>query len=429
MGQRNLRILQLAPQVPFPSDDGGKISIANTFLQFVNHNHDVTFLCFHQNEIPEKIRNEYFKNSNPYFVKHSTNNTIPRIIKAIISHQSLYITKHFNNRIKNIINGLLKEQTFDIIHSEHSCMAPLALYAKSICGAPVGIRLNNIEYIIWQRYAESLPKLNPKRLFVESQAKLLREQEKFLYEKADVCFAITDIDKQKAMELSPKSNVIIASAGVDLNNWKPSEIQRNTNQIIIATTFNWIHNVNGLRWFINSVLPLIRKQNKDIFLSIIGKNIPKEFFEKTKLENEIMDFEQNSMTQNSDNFNKNISNGLQLLGYVPSVTPFLNNASVYIAPLFVGSGIRIKILEAMAMELPVVATPVSAEGIEASENDGLFVCSNAEDFAEKVLFLINNYEIARQLGKNARKLIEEKYTWKRNIGIMINEYERLLNND
>ena len=81
------------------------------------------------------------------------------------------------------------------------------------------------------------------------------------------------------------------------------------------------------------------------------------------------------------------------------------------------------------MELPVVATPVSAEGIEASEQDGLFVCSTAEDFAEKVLFLLNNPKTARELGKKARELIKQKYTWERNIGIMIKEYKRLLNYD
>ncbi len=427
MGQRNLRILQLAPQVPFPSDDGGKISIANTFLQFVNQNHQVTFFAYNQNEISEKIINQHFINANPIFVNHSTKNTLPRILKAVLTNKSLYITKHISNKVKRIIDNLLKEQTFDIIHSDHSCMAPLALYAKSVCGAPVGIRLNNIEYIIWQRYAESLSKRGLKRLFVESQAKLLREQEKQLYEKADVCFSITGIDKQKALELSPNANVIVASAGVDLKNFKPLETERNGNQIIIATTFNWVHNVNGLSWFIDSVLPLIRKQNSAAYLSVIGKNIQKEFFEKAQLENDIQSIEKSS--QDFSQVNIQISNGLQLLGYVPGVTPFLNKASVYIAPLFVGSGIRIKILEAMAMELPVVATPVSAEGIEAGEEDGLFVCSNPEDFAEKVLFLMNNYETARKLGKSARKLIEQKYTWERNIGIMINEYERLLKND
>ena len=420
--KKSLRILELAPQFPFPSDDGGKISIANTFLQFASQGNETTFFTFYQKEIPKSVIDNSLSNSNLYLFKHSTNIPFSRIAKAILSNKSLYIEKHINEEIKKEIRNILEKETFDIIHSDHSCMAPLALYAKSICGAPVGIRLHNIEYIIWQRYADALPKYHPKKYFVQSQAELLRKQEQYLYEKADVCFSITAVDKERSLALSPNANVIVASAGVDLNSWKSEELQRDPNQIVIATTFNWVHNIDALSWFIDSVLPLIKNVCKDAYLSIIGKNIPKEFYERANLKKE----EESSKKSFKE---KEISNGLHLLGYVPTVLPYLNKASVYIAPLFVGSGIRIKILEAMAMELPVVATPVSAEGIEASEQDGLFVCSTAEDFAEKVLFLLNNPKTARELGKKARELIKQKYTWERNIGIMIKEYKRLLNYD
>ncbi|MFA6570996.1 MAG: glycosyltransferase, partial [Bacteroidota bacterium] len=349
--EKKIKILQIAPRFPFPTDDGGKIGIANIFREFSEQNCEVTFFCFvGKNEnINEYALNEAIRYGEVILFEHSTENTPLRILKSFLYNQSIYLKKHNNKSIEKAISNMFENRTFDIIHADHSAMAPLALRCKNRYNIPVGLRLHNVEYLIWERYAENLKKNSPKYIFIKQQALALKKAESWIYKNADVCFAITEPDKHRALEIQPDANIIVASAGVNAEEWHPEpDIERNPFELILATTYHWIHNVNALKWFLDNVYPKVREKIPDISLTLIGKEAPEW----------LRDYQNQSVN---------------LVGYVDKVQPYLNKAGIYIAPLFVGAGIRIKILEAMAMELPVVASPVAAEGIEANESQGLFI--------------------------------------------------------
>jgi glycosyltransferase involved in cell wall biosynthesis len=397
-----MKILQLAPRFPFPHDDGGKISIANITREFAEAGHEVTLFAF-EKEMPNKetlaLAEKFAK---VHIQLHSTENTIPRIMRSIINSKSLYIEKHSYKKVQKEFYESFNNQKFDIIHADHTCMAPLALLAKSFMHSPVGLRLHNVEWLIWQRYNDSLNAFSGKRFFIEHQAYYLKQAERLLIKNCDASFAITKTDKERALELAPEANVLVATAGVNADEWQPDEtITRNSNELILATTYHWVHNVNAVQWFCEKVLPIVRKHVPDIKLKLIGKN-PPEFLNYYK------------------------DQGVEVLGYVDRVQPYLNQASIYIAPLFVGSGIRIKILEAMAMELPVVASPVAAEGIFGKDENGLLVRESNVEFAKAIIDLCRNHERRVELGKNARKFILSEFSWKKNIKIMLDEYSRLL---
>lgn len=399
---KKIKILQLAPRFCFPDDDGGKIGIANIFKEFFEQGADVTFFSFSKEKIPHSAIEQAEKYGEVIIYNHSTENTALRIIASFLKRKSIYISKHSGKQVKRAIHEILKRTEFDIIHVDHSCMAPLGIYARSIRKIPLGLRLHNIEWLIWKRYADNLPYWRPKRVYVKQQAEELKNAEKKLYPKMDVCFTVTGKDKERAAALAPDANVVVASAGVDTAEWMPDDsIARNRYEMILATNYHWIHNVDAVRWFIHNVLPIVRKKIPEAALTLIGKNAP------------------GWMNDYKDK-------GVNLMGYVSKVQPYHNRANVYIAPLFVGSGIRIKILEAMAMGLPVVATPVSAEGIAATSGDGLYIAAEAEEFARNIMDLLSNYDNARSAGKAARQFVLKEYSWKKNVGIMLDEYNKLL---
>ena len=400
--EKKIRILQIAPRLPFPMDDGGRIGIANILKEFSRQGADVTFFTFKNEEFDSNYIKEAEKYCKLFFVEHSTNNTFFRIIKSFISNKSLFLTKYQSKNVFKLLKELIGKYKFDIIHADHTSMAPLAFCVSSMIKKPVGIRLHNIEWTIWKRYSETFSYIHPQRFYLESQANLLKSAESKLIKKADVCFAITEPDKQRALDLSPNAKIVIASAGVNSEEWKPDrKVIRDPFQLILATSYRWIHNVDALKWFLNKCFPLIKKSIPQASLTLIGKDPPEWLQNYIEL-------------------------GVNVVGYVPKVQPYLNNASVYIAPLFVGGGIRIKILEAMSMELPVVATPIAAEGIKSTSDTGLFIEKNSTDFAERVIYLLKNAEFTRKAGNAARKHIIQEYSWEKNVGLMLDEYRKLI---
>ncbi|MFN8361271.1 MAG: glycosyltransferase family 4 protein [Candidatus Kapaibacterium sp.] len=396
-----MKILQLSPQFPFPDDDGGRIVIANFTRSAARLGAEVTLFALGDNTPDARALHEAEeKYCKVELCRHSTKNTLFRIGISAVLPVSIYMWKHQGTDVMKRLTEVMRREKFDIIHAEHSCMTTAALFAQSLQNIPIGLRLHNVEWIIWQRYADTLPASSPKRLYVARQARLLREAETKMYPKMQAVFSITEHDKQKALELAPTANLIVASPGVDPEDWKPDEsIARNPKELVIATTYKWIHNVEGVRWFVENVLPLVRAEIPDVRLSIIGKN-PPDYFHQWK------------------------DQGVDVIGYVERVQPYMSRAGISIAPLFVGSGVRIKILEAMAMELPVIATPVAMEGIAASEREGLFVSDNPETTARQLIDIISNYENYTLLRKAARQFVLDHFTWKRSTEIMLDEYQR-----
>jgi glycosyltransferase involved in cell wall biosynthesis len=280
-------------------------------------------------------------------------------------------------------------------------MAPLAIEIKKRYSIPAGLRLHNIEWTIWQRYADVLPRFHPKKIYVQSQTRKLKHNETSILKHVDVAFAITPEDKKRALELNPDLNVTVTSAGVNTDEWQPaSNIKRNPHELIIATTYYWQHNRDALKWFIENVMEQLKKQIPEIKLTLLGKNIPADFYLYKEY-------------------------GVNPIGYVDKVQPYLNRAGIYISPLFVGGGIRIKILEAMAMELPVMASPVAAEGIDANNDNGLFICRSVGDFISNITSLINDDSKREKGGKSARSFIRNHFSWEKNVNIMIGEYEKI----
>ncbi|MBX3044938.1 MAG: glycosyltransferase [Candidatus Kapabacteria bacterium] len=394
-----MKILQLAPQFPFPETDGGKIGIASTFRQLAMKA-DVTFFCFSLSEPPKELLKNAEKIGKIILYKHSTKNTLPLILKSLFQKEPLYLTKHYSDEIFNYLLKLAKVEQFDIIHADHTAMAPIAIRLQEALGIPAGIRLHNVEHLIWKRYLSRLSKFDPKKVYISNQTRKLLRREAELIGKASVSFPITNEDAELAKHISLNANIVVAGPGINLDNWKRIDSEKKVTTLIHATTYDWIHNIEAIRWFLNEVMPGLAIINPEIRLQLLGKNPPAEF-----------------------HFCKNTD----VLGFVPSVIPYMSAAGIYIAPLFVGGGIRIKILEAMAMELPVIASPVSAEGIKAGENEGLIIARNKEDYLRHIKYLTNNPQEALKLGWAARSYILENYTWEKSIGIIYNSYQNLIN--
>jgi glycosyltransferase involved in cell wall biosynthesis len=400
--EKEINLLHLSPRIPYPPDDGGKISIYNSLKFFKKNNINNTFVFFDDSEVNPNYINELKKYCDIYIFNHSTKNSYTRIIKSIIKNESIYIKKHSTSNFIDFLVDLHTKKKFNFTYVEHTCMAYPAYQFSKITGIKYGLKLNNVEWMIWKRYADNLSILNPKKYYVAHQGNLLKKEEANLIKQSSVSFAITDSDYLRARDLSYDSNIVKVPIGINIQDMCPDfNSYRNIKELIIATTFNWVHNVDAIKWFIDKVMPLVINEIPDVMFTIIGKYQPE-------------------WIKNLDKKHYNP------VGYVEKVQPYLNKAGIYIAPLFVGSGVRIKILEAMSMGLPVVATDISAEGIKAGDNEGLFRANNPNEFAERIIDLIRSENKLENLRIKAREFIMNNHSWDIHIKMLIDEMQKLI---
>lgn len=397
-----MNILQLMPQVPIPATDGGKVGLLHILREFERQGHSVVLATY----VPQQRRAEAERLvsafAEPALVEHDTSNTLPRLLWGVVSPRAVYMAKHDTAAMMQNLRSIVAEHRIDLIHADHTCMAPMAMRLSRETSIPWGLRLHNVEWMIWQRYGERFPVWHPARWYLRRQAALVRAEEARCIAGADVVFPITDTDQQRAEMLASDARYVVAPAGVDPDTLVArDEPGRRPHEVIMMSTYKWIHNRDALEWFVASVWPLVRQAIPDAVFRVIGKDIPAWVADHT-------------------------GSGVIDQGFVPDLAEGVATASVAVAPLFVGSGMRIKVIEAMALELPVVASTIGAEGIDLGEADGLLRRDTAEDMASAIVDLLRAPERTRVLGRTARTAVLRAYTWSASVGRMLDAYRRVI---
>ena len=195
-------------------------------------------------------------------------------------------------------------------------------------------------------------------------------------------------------------NLYVIPNGVDIEDFPYNENGRESNIIVFSGRMGDFPNAEAAVYFATRVFPLIRKQVPQARFLIVGADPSHRVLGLARLP------------------------GVEVTGYVPRIRDYLTRATVAVAPMQAGSGIQNKVLEAMASGSPVVATPYALGGIDAVDGEHLLVAEDAEGLAEQVVRLLKDPALRRRLAHNARRLVEEKYTWERSVA-MLEEVHRL----
>ncbi|KXB07487.1 hypothetical protein AKJ52_00045 [candidate division MSBL1 archaeon SCGC-AAA382C18] len=225
--------------------------------------------------------------------------------------------------------------------------------------------------------------------------------EKKIFKKFDYCLAVTDIDKRKFEKLGLQ-NVRVVTNGVDTSFYRPMDDKEEYPSLVYTGTMNTTKNVNSMLFFTSNIFPGIRKKFPNIKLYIVGKN-PAD---------NILDLDGGS---------------IRVTGKVEDIREYLGISSVFICPMWEGTGIKNKVLEAMSSKNPVVTTPVGAYGIKARKGKDLIISHSPKEFSEAVLELLKNKELRDRIGSNARNAIIQNHTWKK-VGKKVSKLVRKLVN-
>jgi len=379
-------IIFITTKFLYPPDEGGKIdSFMNLKVLSANNN---VFLYYigKKNQNEEKLKKETKLAGCLNFDK-DTKNSIFGLLKNIFSYTPYTFSKYHDRKIYKVIEKLIKEKKIEVVFLDHLHMA---YYGKSLkekyCNLKIILREHNVEYIFWQRIFKEERNVFKKIIFCWQWLKIKRYERKIM-KYFDKYLMISAVDEGKLKEIAPDVNCTIFPTPVDVEGYQlfSKESKPVPYSLIYLGNFSWLPNLNGVLWFLKEVWPKIIKTFPQVQFFIVGKNPPEEL-------------------------KKYSSKNIIITGYVDDIKPWVDKAEVFIVPLFSGGGIRIKILEALAMGKVIITTSIGSEGIEVENGKHVIIADDKDSFAQGIEKLFRHKEIQASLSKNSLELMREKYS-------------------
>jgi polysaccharide biosynthesis protein PslH len=381
-----MKILHVSPSFPYPPNDGGKIVIYNFYKYLTKSGDDVDFICLNKLDIENENIRQFDPDNLPEIIIDKKISSISRLFRAFLYGQSYLISKFYSEDFLHKIILRLKTKKYDLIQFEglHT-----SLYALRIIGRfdiKVVIRLHNMESTIIKRYSNNSKNLLLKLYFLYEYKKIKKiESEIFRKIKNIVFISENDMDTS-GINLQKGSHPYVATAGVDRDYFQIKKAD--TNDLLFLGSMDWKPNENAALWFVENVFGKIIREFPDIKFYIVGKNP-------------------------SPKIHSLVSDNVIVTGTVEDVRPYLEKTGICIVPLFIGGGIRVKILEFMSSGRPVIATSIGAEGIHYHDRKDILLADDEIKFCENIRFLINNPEEKEKIINNGKELIANEYTWEK----------------
>ncbi len=382
-----MKILQITNKVPYPAKDGGAIACMNLTRGFSLNGNKVTVLAMNtrkhhilKDELPESVTDlAIFK----LVEVPARINRFAALINFLFSGKPYNAVRFINSSFGKELKSLLLNQKFDIIQLEGLYVCPYIPVIRKYSDAKIVYRAHNIEHEIWKRTAEMAK--GWEKFYFKILAKRIRRFEKGFINQYDLLVPITERD---GLILDAMGNIKpkhVSQTGIDSSVLIPNSKKLKHPTLFHIGSLDWTPNQEGLIWFVDHCWAKIREIFPDLKFYIAGRNAPHWFKRKMNLPNIVFE------------------------GEVPDAYDFMNSKSIMVVPLFSGSGMRIKIIEGMALGKPIITTKIGTEGISTTSGENIVLAENEDEFVSAVSKLVNDYDFFEKIGKNAIEYIHEKF--------------------
>jgi glycosyltransferase involved in cell wall biosynthesis len=252
-------------------------------------------------------------------------------------------------------------------------------------GVPTVLFNHNVEHMIWERLWKNETR-RFRRALLEIECKKMRRAEAAACASSNLTLAVSENDRVVLSAAAPNAKVEAVPTGVDTSYFHPNGTRQSAAQLVFTGSMDWYPNEEGVLYFIDAILPLIRREIPEASLTIVGRNP-------------------------TPRLRAVASAAVRVTGTVDDVRPYVGEAAVYVVPLRIGGGTRLKIFEALAMGKAVVSTRIGAEGLPLVPGKHFIEADDPVDFAREVVTLLRDPTRRNYLAQMGRKLVEERYSW------------------
>ena len=385
-----MRILWLKTELLHPIDKGGRIRTYH-MLRELRRNHEITYLTLDDGSAAGDARERADEYCHELItIPHHTRAKFSAgfyldLTRNLATRLPYFIMKYQSAQMKHAIEKVVSRGDIDVVVCDF--LMPAINLPEDLSCATVLFQ-HNVEAMIWKRHYEV--QRNPlKKAFLYGQWRKAFAFERDMCRRFDMVVAVSAEDREIMRADYGFDHLSEVPTGVDTEFFRPDpSVQREPRHLVFTGSLDWLPNDDAMKYFVNEVLPQVREKVPDVKLTVVGRNPYPGLIELGKTDPNI-----------------------EVTGRVDDVRPYMDRASVYIVPIRVGSGTRLKIYEAMAMELPIVSTTVGAEGLNLDDGRELLIADTPHEFADCIVKLLSDDELAKGLGQRASSLVRSQFGW------------------
>ncbi|MDR0790773.1 MAG: glycosyltransferase family 4 protein [Bacteroidales bacterium] len=381
-----MKILQICYKPPFPPADGGAMGMNGVTEGLINTGNSVKVLTFYSDKHPfhlDDLPKHYIEQTNIEAIFVDLGVKLLPAFECWITGESYHVKRFVSKDMAKKIKTVLQQETdFDVVQMESIFLSPYVDVVRKYSKARLVLHAPNVEHLIWQRIAKTTKNIFKKH-YLKHLALTLRAYELENINRYDAIYPATTADAEYFKNNGCRRPCIAVPVGLPQPDIV-SNVLPLANTLFHIGSMNYVPNLQAIEWFLQSVWQDVLSLTPNAKLYLAGRDMPPW----------LLDYK---------------APNVEIVGEVADSTLFMQRHSVMVVPLLSGSGVRIKIIEAMSLGKCVIATAVAAEGIPYSNNENIIIANTAEEFAKAVAKCFSDKEFCDNIGINAAKLVAENY--------------------
>ena len=373
-----MKLLIITPRIPDLLDKGDKLRIFHQ-IKFLSNFHKIDLICLEKKKNTKLEIEKYIQNL--YTIEISNLERVFNILYyTIIKGKPIQVSYYYSKKAHGKIDYLIKKSNPDWLYCQ---LIRSSEYIKSYKHKKVIDYMDSFSLGLRRRKSVSKGLMS---FLIQFEYNRVRKYEKNIFNYFNSHTIISNFDRKSINHLKNKE-ILVVPNGIDTNYFSKKNRLKNKNIILFVGNMSYPPNIIAAKFICEKVFPIMNNKNQDFKIMIAGSNPSKEVKNLQKIDSKI-----------------------QITGFIKDIRDVYTKASIFIAPMFIGSGLQNKLLEAMSMKIPCITTGLANNSLKATEKE-IIIANNEYEFANECLELLNNSKKRFELGKNGHNFVKKNFSW------------------